>query len=57
MKVKVAEKLPTSLQDLKDKICKVWALETSPEACRKLAESMPARIEAVIQNDGWPSKY
>lgn len=57
MKVKVAEKLPTSLQDLKDKICKVWAQETSPEVCRKLAESMPARIQAVIANDGWPSKY
>ena len=57
MKVKVAEKLPTSLQDLKDKICEVWALETSRKACERLARSMPARIEAVLANGGWPSKY
>ena len=57
MKVKVAEKHSISLQDLKDKICEVWALGTFKEACERLARSMPARIQAVMSNDSWPSKY
>ena len=57
MKKKVAEKEPSSLVDLKNKILEVWTLETSSEACETLARSMPRRIAAVTANNCYPSMY
>jgi hypothetical protein len=53
MKRKVATCQPTSLSHLKEVITQVWNDSVSPEECRKLAESMPRRIEAK----GGHSKY
>ena len=40
MKMKVAEQNPTSFENLKSIVEKVW-LETPIEYCKKLARSMP----------------
>ena len=57
MKQKIEEKQPSSLQDLINKIKHVWCLETSPEFCKKLARSMPGRLQKVLDNDGWIIGY
>ena len=57
MKLRVAQKEPTSYQDLIRKVSEVWVMETSREACEKLARSMPARIRATLANNGNPTKY
>ena len=57
MKLRVAQKEPTSYQDLIRKVTEVWVRETSKEACEKLARSMPARIRATLANRGNPTKY
>lgn len=57
MKVKVAEKAPTSMDDLLQKIREVWVSEITPQYCRRLAESMPRRIKAVLENKGHHIKY
>ena len=57
MKQKIEEKQPSSLQDLINKIKHVWCLETSPEFCKKVARSMPGRLQKVLDNDGWSIGY
>ena len=57
MKLRVAQKEPTSYQDLISKVTEVWVMETSKEACEKVARSMPARIRATLANGGYPTKY
>ena len=42
-------KLESALQEEWSKISK--------DVLTKLIESMPRRIEAAIENDGWPTKY
>jgi len=48
MKQKVADKLPTSEASLKDAIKEVWNNEVTPDYCRRLVSSMPARIKACL---------
>lgn len=57
MKQKVAAHRPKSAADLKCILREVWTQEISQEYCRKLVDSMPARIMAVIANKGYPIKY
>ena len=57
LKNKVSEKKPTSLEDLKECIKRVWCTEITPDMCKSLVESMPRRIAAVLQNGGKHSKY
>ena len=53
MKVQLRETKPTNLEELKDEIRKLWVLrmDNSPYL-KKLVESMPDRIQEVIQRDG-----
>lgn len=57
MKKKVAAHRPTSEEDLKKILKTVWVTEITPSYCKTLVHSMPARIHAVIQNRGHPTKY
>lgn len=57
MKTKVSEQRPTSEQALIETLKHVWTQEITPEYCRNLVRSMPARIQAVLKNKGNPTKY
>lgn len=57
MKKKVAASNPTSAADLKEAIRRVWVTETSLEACKILARSMPKRIASVLAAKGRSTKY
>ena len=54
---KVAERRPTSLPDLQQAICTVWCTEINKEMCQNLVNSMPQRLQMVIKNKGYPTKY
>ena len=56
MKMKVAEQNPTSFENLKSIVEKVW-LETPIEYCKKLTRSMPRRIATVLDMKGLHTKY
>ncbi len=47
---------PNNADDLKATIKETWALIT-PEQCHRLIDSMPRRIDAVIQAKGGSTKY
>ena len=57
MKTKVSLHRPSSEKDLLHILKTVWVTEISPEYCRKLVRSMPYRIQAVLDNKGYPTKY
>lgn len=57
MKMKIAAHNPTSEEDLINWIKRVWVQEITPDFCKKLARSMPERIQTVIQNKGFHCKY
>ena len=57
MKKIVEEKEPKSLPDLIQKIKEVWVKETSQEVCLNLVESMPKRVQMVLDYDGWSIPY
>ena len=57
MKRKVAHRLPTDLNNLKEIIRDVWSTTISIDECRKLTDSMPKRIREVLRNNGGHSKY
>ena len=52
MKNKVSERQPTSAKELEHAIKEVWVRDMLPEYCRRLVESMPKRLEAVIKARG-----
>jgi transposase len=52
MKRKVALRLPTGLQHLKEIIQDVWTTAISQEECRNLVATMPQRIRMVLKNKG-----
>ena len=58
MKVQLKETHPTNLDELKDEIKKLWVLrmDDSPYL-KKLVESMPDRIQEVIERDGNVTHY
>ena len=57
MKVKVAAKKPRSYNDLVEAIKSVWSHEITPDYCTKLVNSMPKRIQMVIDNNYASIKY
>ena len=57
LKKNVADRHPVSLADFVKVIKDVWITEITPEYCENLAKSMPKRIQAVIKNKGYRTKY
>ena len=57
LKKKDADRHPVSLADLVKVIKDVWITEITPGYCENLVKSMPKRIQAVIENKGYPTKY
>lgn len=57
MKCKVAAHNPTSFDNLKEVVKRVWVEETLQDYCRALARSMPSRIAAVLAAKGYHTKY
>ena len=57
LKRKVADRNPTSAEDLQKKIKEAWISEILPEYCQKLVHSMPDHIAAVLRNKGYHLKY
>jgi len=50
------EKNPSNIQQFKELAEKVWS-ETPVSICEKLIESVPSRIQAVLDNEGGVTKY
>ena len=57
MKKKMAEKNCSSIEELKSHLKTIWVSDISVELCQSLAMSMPRRIQAVLQNKGYNTKY
>ena len=57
MKNQLAEFRPSNKAEMIRRIKQIWVRQMSPEYFRKLAESMPRRLQAVIDNGGWMTKY
>ena len=57
LKRRVAQKKPSSTQDLQNKVLHVWNNEISVAYCRKLAESMPSRLKAIFKSHGGPTRF
>lgn len=57
MKRKVSAHKPTSEAQLRNIIKEVWVKEISVDYCKKLIDSMPQRIKAVLENHGYPTRY
>jgi len=53
----VAMRKPSSLVELEAAIKSVWTMEITPELCTACVESMPQRLQAVIDAKGGPTKY
>ncbi len=56
LKIKVHKRGPRNLQDLKTICVEEWARIT-PEQCRRLVSPYKRRLEAVITNKGFSTKY
>ena len=57
LKNKVADRQPTRDQEMETAIKLVWIHEITPEYCRNLVQSMPRRLQAVLNNRGGHTKY
>ena len=57
MKRRVAQRNPTSSDELIACVKDVWVKEINPELCKTLARSMPRRIAAVLAAKGLHTKY
>jgi transposase len=57
MKRKIAQQQPSSIPHLKAIITNVWENGITAADCKKLSDSMPSRVQAVLQNNGGPCKY
>lgn len=56
-KKKIAAYHPENVNDLNALILQIWNHEIDRELCEKLCNSMPDRIQAVLQARGYPTRY
>ena len=57
LKLKISQKKPTNIKELKRAVIEVWRTEISSDLCRKLVESMQKRCLEVLKNNGGHTKY
>ena len=57
VKKKVSDLRPTGEQDIIHKLKRVWTQEITDEYCRTLVESIPDRIQSVLNANGGSTKY
>ena len=57
VKQRIYKYRPTTKSSLIAAIIKVWFHEIENDTCKKLIDSMPRRIQAVIDNNGGHTKY
>ena len=57
IKKKVSTSNPTTLDELKRTIKEIWCKDIGQNVCKNLADSMPSRIQKVIKNKGYYTKY
>ena len=57
VKKRIHKYRPTTKETLIAAIIKVWFHEITPETCKKLIDSMPRRIQSVIDKKGGHTKY
>ena len=57
LKNKVADRQTTSTQEMETAIKLLWIHNITPEYCRNLVDSMPRRLQAVLNNRGGHTKY
>ncbi|CAK9796081.1 Transposable element Tc1 transposase [Anthophora plagiata] len=57
LKVMVSRQNPSNRRELIEAIIQAWYHLITSEDLRRLVHSMPRRIEAVLKNKGYPTKY
>ena len=57
IKKKVCTSNPTTLDELKRTIKEIWCKDINQNVCKNLTNSMPSRIQKVIKNKGYHTKY
>ena len=57
LKNKVSEKHPADAKSLVTAIKEIWTKKISAEYCKKLIDSMPQRIEAVLRSREGHTKF
>ena len=57
MKDQLQEKKVTSVKNLIEEIKRLWCLATPRDYLRNLSDSMPRRLQAVIDAGGEMTKY
>ena len=53
----ISKKKPSSIADLRVKIQEIWNSSITTDFCKKLADSMPRRIQKVLKSRGHYSSY
>ena len=57
IKKKVSTSNPTTMDELKRIIKEIWCKDIDQNVCKNLTDSMPSRIQKVIKNKGYHTKY
>ena len=57
IKKKVSTSNPTTMDELKRIIKEIWCKDIDQNICKNLTDSMPSRIQKVIKNKGYHTKY
>ena len=57
IKKKVSTSNPTTMDELKRNIKEIWCKDIDQNVCKNLTDSMPSRIQKVIKNKGYHTKY
>ena len=57
IKKKVSTSNSTTIDELKRLIKEIWCKDIDQNVCRNLTDCMPSRIQTVIKNKGYHTKY
>ena len=57
IKKKVSTSNRTTLDELKQIIKEIWCTVIDQNVCKNLTDSMPSRIQKIIKNKGYYTKY